>query len=69
MKKLRTVIIPLILGIVIAGGYGLYWMYYLRGSVYTDDARVAKATPLSLYRKASVRAVLYLDVPVPMLWQ
>jgi len=40
MGRFRTLLIPLLMGVFIAAGYGLYWMYYLRDSVFTDDARV-----------------------------
>jgi len=40
MGKLRSLLIPVILAVVIAAGYGTYWLLYLRGSVFTDDARV-----------------------------
>ena len=40
MKKFSTILIPLVLGAVIVVAYSLYWTYYLKGSVFTDDARV-----------------------------
>ena len=40
MAKRRSLLIPLVLAVILACGYGVYWMLYLRGSVFTDDARV-----------------------------
>ena len=40
MGRFRTLLIPLGMAIIIATGYGIYWMVNIRGSVFTDDARV-----------------------------
>ena len=40
MGRLRSLLLPLAFAVVLAAGYGTYWMIYLRGSVFTDDARV-----------------------------
>ncbi len=40
MGRLRSLLLPIGLALVVASGYGGYWTIYLRGSVFTDDARV-----------------------------
>lgn len=40
MDRLRSLLLPMVLAVAMAAGFGAYWLFYLRGSVFTDDARV-----------------------------